>query len=199
MIKKLIRAAALLAVCGGAAHASTYDFSYTFTSNFAPADTLPPVVTGSFDGTLNGNLFTNISDVSVSVNGVAFNGPLSIGSWDASVGPNGAVNFAASSAVISTNGALNNFVIADTNDPNLGTYTNLFYYVSGTTPDQVGSQEVSLQIVPTGLSGFDNDASGGVGTWSVKPVPLPAALPLLVSGLGLFAAAKRRRREAAAA
>jgi hypothetical protein len=56
-----------------------------------------------------------------------------------------------------------------------------------------------LQVVPTGLSGFDNDALGGVGTWSVQPVPLPAALPLLVSGLGLFAAAKRRRREAAAA
>lgn len=199
MIKKLIQAAALLAACSGAAQASTYDFSYTFTSNFAPAGTQPPAVTGSFDGTLNGNLFTNISDVSISVNGVAFSGPLSIGSWDASVGTSGAVNFAASSAVISTNGALNNFVIADTSDPNLATYTNLFYYVSGTTPDQVGSQEVSLQIVPTGLSGFDNDSLGGVGTWSVKPVPLPAALPLLVSGLGLFAAAKRRRREAAAA
>jgi hypothetical protein len=199
VIKKLIQAAALLAVCGGAANASTYDFSYSFTSNFAPPDTQPPVVTGSFDGTLNGNLFTNISDVSVSVNGVAFSGQLSIGSWDASAGPTGAVNFAASSAVISTNGALNNFVIADTTDPNLGTYTNLFYYVSGTTPDQVGGQEVSLQVVPTGLSGFDNDALGGVGTWSVQPVPLPAALPLLVSGLGLFAAAKRRRREAAAA
>ena len=86
MIKKLIQAAALLAVCGGAAHASTYDFSYSFTSNFAPVDTQPPLVTGSFDGTLNGNLLTNISDVSVAVNGVAFNGPLSIGSWDPSAG-----------------------------------------------------------------------------------------------------------------
>jgi hypothetical protein len=197
VIKKLIQAAALLAACSGAAHASTFDFSYSFTSNFAPADTAPPLVTGSFDATQSGNLFTNISDVSVSVNGVAVTGQLYLGSWDATVGPSGAVNFAASSAVISTNGALNNFVIADANDPSLNTVTNLFYYVSGTTPDQTGSQEVSLQTLP--VSGFDNDALGGVGTWSVQPVPLPAALPLLVSGLGLLAAAKRRRREAAAA
>jgi hypothetical protein len=192
VIKKLIQAAALLAVCGGAANASTYDFSYTFTNNNVGT----PVVTGSFDGTLSGNLLTNISDVSVSVNGVAFNGPLSIGAWDSSAGD---VNFAANAAVVSTNGAQNNFVIGDTNDPLLGTFTNLFYYVSGapgTTPSG-GSQEVSLQNI-AGPSAFDLDA---VGTWSLTPapVPLPAALPLLVSGLGLFAAAKRRRREAAAA
>jgi hypothetical protein len=56
---------------------------------------------------------------------------------------------------------------------------------------------VSLQNI-AGPSGFDLDT---VGTWSLTPapVPLPAALPLLVSGLGLLAAAKRRRREAAAA
>ena len=192
MIKKLIQAAALLAVCGGAANASTYDFSYTFTNNNVPA----PVVTGTFDGTLTGNLLTNISDVSVSVNGVAFNGPLFLGSWDSTAG---AVSFAANTAVVSTNAAQNNFVIADTSDPSLATFTNLFYYVSGapgTTPSG-GSQEVSLQNI-AGPSAFDLDT---VGTWSLTPapVPLPAALPLLVSGLGLIAAAKRRRREAAAA
>lgn len=192
MIKKLIQAAALLAVCSGAAQASTYDFTYTFNSlSNDPA----PVVTGSFDGTLSGNLFTNISDVSVAVNGVAFNGSLSIGSWDSS---GGVVNFAPNAAVVSTSGALNNFVIVDTNDPTLASnWTNLFYYVNGLGP-LGNSQEVSLQNT-FGPSGFDADSTGGVGTWSVQPVPLPAALPLLVSGLGLFAAAKRRRREAAVA
>jgi hypothetical protein len=194
VIKRLIQAAALLAACSGAAHASAYDFSYTFTNN---STLTPPIVTGSFDGTLSGNLLTNITDVSVAVNGAAFNGQLFIGSWDSSAGT---VNFAANTAVVSTNGALNNFVIADTHDPSLSTFTNLFYYVSGTTPDSLGSQEVSLQNV-FGPSAFDNDALGGVGTWSLTPapVPLPAALPLLASGLGLIAAAKRRRREAAAA
>jgi hypothetical protein len=193
VIKKLIQAAALLAACSGAAHASTFDFSYKFN----PSSNVPaPVVTGSFDGTLTGNLLTNISDISVAVNGVAFNGPLFLGSWDSSAGD---VNFTASSAVVSTNGALNNFVIGDTNDPLLGNFTNLFYYVNGSTPSG-GGQEASLQNI-AGPSGFDMDTAGGIGTWSLQqaPVPLPAALPLLASGLGLFAAAKRRRRAAAAA
>jgi hypothetical protein len=191
VIKKLIQAAALLAACSGAAQASTFDFSYTFTAaNNDPA----PTVTGSFDGTLSGDLLTNISDVSVSVNGVAFNGSLSIGSWVPSAGE---VNFAPNAAVVSTNGALNNFVIVDTNDPTLtSNWTNLFYYVNGIGP-LGNSQEVSLQNT-LGPSGFDSDATG-LAAWSLQPVPLPAALPLLVSGLGLFAAAKRRRRAAAAA
>ncbi|HWW78566.1 MAG TPA: hypothetical protein VNY82_03150, partial [Steroidobacteraceae bacterium] len=156
MIKKLIQAAALLAACSGAAQASTYDFSYSFTSNFSPAHTQPPLVTGSFDGTLNGNLLTNISDVSVAVNGVAFNGPLSIGSWNPSVSE---VNFAPNAAVVSTDGTLNNFVIVDTNDPTLtANWTNLFYYVNGTGP-QGNSQEVSLQNI-AGPSGFDADSAG---------------------------------------
>ncbi len=193
MIKKLIQAAALLAVCSGAAQATTYDFSYTFNSaNNDPA----PVVTGSFAATANGNLLTNITDLSIAADGVAFNGPLSIGAWDPSVSPAGAVNFGANAAVLSIDGTQTNFVVADTNDPLLGNWTNLFYYVSGTpgTTPSGGSQEVFLGRI-VGQSGFDLDA---VGAWEVHPVPLPAALPLLFSGLGLLAAAKRRLCEAAA-
>ena len=44
--------------------------------------------------------------------------------------------------------------------------------------------------------GYDSPATG---EWSLKPVPVPAALPLLISGLGMLAAAKRRRQNQAAA
>ena len=57
------------------AHAETYNYTYTFdTSN---------VVTGSFDGTTDGNLVTNLSNVSAYLNGVAFpgSGSLFVGSW----------------------------------------------------------------------------------------------------------------------
>jgi hypothetical protein len=189
VIKKFIQAAALLAACSGAAHASTYDFSYTFTSG--------QTVTGSLDGTLNGNLVTNISDVTVDFDGQAFNGPLYIGAYNASTG---AVNYAANAAVVSTSATLNNFVIADNADPGLNNVTNYFYYVNGTTPDLTGTQEVFAGQTLTGDAAYDNNTTGGLGTWSLTPapVPLPAALPLMFSGLGLLAAAKRRRKAVAA-
>jgi hypothetical protein len=190
VIKKLIQAAALLAACSGAAHASTFDFSYTFTDGQA--------VTGSFDGTQSGDLVTNISNVSAAFEGVAFNGPLFIGSFDpAANAGNGAFNYATNSAVVSTNAALNNFVINDSSDPLNNNSTNSFYLVNGTTPDFFGSHEANVST-NAGPSDYDNDQVNGVGQWSLKPVPLPAALPLVLSGLGLLAAAKRRRQAAAA-
>jgi hypothetical protein len=184
VIKKLIQAAALLAACSGAAHASTFDFSYTFTSG--------QTVSGSLDGTLSGNLVTNISDVSVNFDGTAYTGTLFAGSFlPSSTG--GSYNYGANAAVVSTNAALNNFIFADNTDSQANNVTNWFYFVNGTTPTGSGTQELEAGNVNTGDIAFDNPGSG---TWSLTPapVPVPAALPLLMSGLGLLAAAKRRRQ-----
>jgi hypothetical protein len=188
LIKKLIQAAALLAACSGAAHASTYDFSYTFTDG--------ETFTGSLNGNSSGGLVTDISNVSASFDGVAFKGPLYIGSFDSATG---GVDYAPNSAVVSTNAAQNNFVIADSNDPGLNNVTNYFYYTNGATPDALGSHEAFAGTI-AGPSAYDNDTTGGIGGWTLTPapVPLPAALPLMFSGLGLLAAAKRRRRAAVA-
>jgi PEP-CTERM motif len=190
VIKKLIQAAALLAACSGAAQASTFDFSYTFVDG--------QNVSGSLDGTLSGDLVSDISDISVNFQGTAFNGPLFIGSFIPS-SSGGSFNYAANSAVVSTNAALNNFVINDSNDPLNNNSTNSFYYFNGATPDSFGSHEVNVST-NAGPSDYDNDQASGIGQWSLTPapVPLPAALPLMISGLGLLAAAKRRRQAAAA-
>ena len=185
MIKKLIQAAALLAACSGAAQASTFDFSYTFSDG--------QKLSGSLDGTLSGDLVTNISNVSVTFDDVAFTATLFGGTFvPSSTGSNvGAYSYGANSAVVSTNAALNNFIFADNNDPQANNATNWFYFVNGTTPTGQGTQEVEAGNIATGNIAFDNPGSG---TWSLAPVPLPAALPLLMSGLGLLAAAKRRRQ-----
>ncbi len=192
MIKKLIQAAALLAACSGAAHASTYDFSYTFTDGQA--------LTGSLNGTLSGDFVTNISNVTIDFDGNAYTGTLSSGTFvpPPSGSSAGSYSYAPNAAVVSTNGSLNNFIFADSTDPQAGDVTNFFYFVNGTTPTGAGTQEVEAGNLNTGNVDFDNPGSG---QWSLTPapVPVPAALPLLVSGLGgLLAAAKRRRQSRAA-
>lgn len=195
MIKKFLSVAALAAAfTGGAARADTIDFSYLFSDGQS--------LTGSLTGTLNNGLVSNISNISVSFDGVALTGPLFAGSYVAS---STSYDFSPGAAVISTNAAQNNFYIGDTTDSTGQTQTNYFYFVNGSTPTGVGTQEVAVANtnVLTNTADFDNAALGtGVGTWTVTDVaavPVPAALPLMLSGLGLLALQRRRGKASAAA
>jgi hypothetical protein len=181
VIKKLLQAAAVLAACSGAAHASTFDFSYTFGDG--------QLLTGSLDGTLSGELITDISNVSINFDHTTLSGTLYAGTFDSATST---YNYSMNAAVVSTNAALNNFIFADSNDPGANNVTNWFYFVNGLTPSGANGQEVEAANVNTGDIAFDNPGSG---QWSLRPVPVPAALPLMVSGLGFLAGAMRRRQK----
>jgi hypothetical protein len=196
MIKKLLTAAAVCAaLTGGAAHASTFDFSYSFADG--------QEITGSLMGTSTdgGQTVTNISDIQVSLNGIAFaggQGPLQINAWNTT-----SESFTDTTpATISANGALNNFSISDVDTAvNPSSFKYEFSYVNDPV---LGNTVVAANTLQTdsfsvGATQLDFDSPANAGAWTLTevatPVPLPATLPLLASavgGLGLFGIGRRR-------
>ena len=191
-MKFLAKAAIVAAVLAtsAAANADTFDFSYTFGDG--------QQVTGSLDGTLAGTTISNITNLQVSYGGADFTGPLTIAGYDAANGEFDAP------AVVSTVASENSFAITDdaafagqnyfrfVNDPSL---TDVFggpsfadavnFNISYANPDGSSYNPSSADLGATNINPN--------GTWTVAPVPVPAALPLLVSGLGLFGFARRRK------
>ena len=189
-MKLLIKAAVIAAALGAsaAASAATFDFSYTFSDG--------QQITGSLDGTLNGTTISNISDLQVSLNGVAFSGgsdangatSLAIYGYDAT---NSSFDAPATFSTISSH---NNFLISDEN-PNGANQQN--YFFSFVNDPSFGTSIGAGNFLASDSFHPDTFQSAAdfsdTGTWTVKPVPVPAALPLLLSGLGLFGIGRRRR------
>jgi hypothetical protein len=190
-MKLFVKAAVVAAaLCGSAvASADQFEFFYTFADG--------EQVTGTFDGTGGvdaGNQLavSNISDLQVALNGVAFSGgtgPLQINSFNT-----GTESFDAPSAAttIYANATKNNFDISDV-DASLNLNPDyLFEFFND--PNGIGTFATATNTLFSDASGnVPAPIDDGTGTWRVAPVPLPAALPLLLSGLGLFGMSRRRR------
>jgi hypothetical protein len=177
--------ASFTAYAGGVA---TFDFNYTFDTG--------QVITGSFNGVENGNLITNLSNISVSLNGTPFNGSGNLfGSSYTAPGSDCSTCWTSGDAVASVNGLQSNFLFIDSNYPSNGTYSNYFYVI----PWPNGSQPNATQAV-TPSAGIVDYYNGNysAANWSVhevaSPVPEPDMLLMLLIGLVLvvFVTLKKR-------
>jgi hypothetical protein len=194
-MKLIIKAVIITAALGASAAASadTFDFSYTFPDG--------QQVNGSFLGTTanGGQSATSISDLQVAFNGVAFAGGASptliLNSWNTGTE---LFNSPSASTTIYANGALNNFGISDA-DQSVNSNPGYFFNFVNDPHPAVGTEVVAFNQI----SGGDNFNPGGpqldvdtaITQWTltdVSAVPLPAALPLLLSGLGLLGFSRRR-------
>lgn len=73
-MKTLFLATLLAAVAAPSAHAASFTFTETFGLGFYAGQAQAVTTTGSFDGDLAGTLITNLRNISVFANGIAFTG-----------------------------------------------------------------------------------------------------------------------------
>ena len=164
-------AAAVALTAAVAAQADDFTFSYT---------SWPYLVTGSFSGTPTGDLITNLSDISVKIDG----SPLAGGATAAPSRTYFGWNGIGLGGVVSISGVANNFIFSVPHD---GTWTNTddFYSI----PNFGNRTGLSL----SGTTLFESFAPFTPGQWTVTAVPEPETYAMLLAGLGLIGVVSRRR------
>ncbi|SDF69156.1 MULTISPECIES: FxDxF family PEP-CTERM protein [unclassified Duganella] len=171
-------AVALLAAT--AAQATTYQYSYTFADG--------NVASGTFDGTANGNLITDLTNITAFANGVAFKtqyGEVATTIFNYASDMWGG---AAGGAVASFDGTANNLLFTGgTRQPGGG-----FFYGSTLNLGPRMTNLLGAGVTPWGSTGGAYSAA----RWSVSAVPEPATYGMLLGGLGLVGLMARRRRAA---
>lgn len=181
-MKTFLRSVAFagLMVASAISQATEFNFSYVFTTG--------DVISGSFDGTANGNLITIDSDLAVSLDGTAFLG----GRQVFFAGVTGM--YAGGPAVVSFDGQANNFLAVDV--------------LSGNSllmaPFNGGATNVADYSAFGGGNADAPAESGGVGPYdptrwtiaAVSAVPEPGTYAMFLAGLGLLGFLTKRRKRA---
>jgi hypothetical protein len=173
-----------LCIFSGHTAAETFDFSYAFGDLHT--------ISGSLDGSRTGQFINGISNVSVFYDGVVMNGSPNM----FVLGYSDATNFdIAIPAVVSFDGALNNFMFIDSNDASgRSLFTNIFYMLDTPT--------LSLAEA-AGDAFFSNDRVFNPLTnapqWTLtRAIPEPETYTLLLAScLGLIGFTARRSKRKA--
>ena len=176
-LKAALLGSALAALVSGA-HATTFNFSYSFD----PANTgngEAVTVTGSFDGVEVGDVISSITNASLAINGTAFGGPLTIGGFNSSTGE------ISSNAVISADLGKSNFIFTDSTQNQ-----NLFWVADSTA---FAVKYDLLDANNNGTIGFES-ATNAHWTLTAAAVPEPATYLMLACGLAAVGFVARRRQ-----
>lgn len=162
-------------------HASTFKFSYVFNTG--------QVVTGSFSGDLSGDLVSNLSNISVSIDGLSLVG-LTAYSYTAP-GSHCVTCYSASGAVASFDPLKNNFVFSNANLATGVGVTNYFYIMPW--PNGAGNP-VATQALLHGT--YINYYNGQFipQNWHLAAVPELQSGVMLIAGLTLIGIRRSSRQ-----
>jgi len=177
-----------------AANATVFDFTYTFSDG-------GEVLSGSFTGTAEGNLIIDLSNVSVDVNGNAFNGnghldvySFSYGAYQRTGNP-----WKSGGAYASFNGLQNDFLFLD-GTPRQGGWTNEFYEITGraahdpVAPPEIGWTDSNIPPIGgnSGTGDFPPNASWHIAAApEIDPASTIGGVTLLLSSLAVLRGRRR--------
>ncbi len=170
-VARTLSLAASLGMAGASVQAHVFDFYYQFAI-------IGDVVTGSFNGDVNGDTIVNLYDIAVTFNGIPFVGS---GALYGDAYAQDRQAWISGAAVASFDGLMNNFMFADTDFATNIEADNYFYFLK-----TFGSVSADSSVTRDIASDQTN------GIWVVTEIPEPAGLAVV--GLGLVGVAAIRRR-----